>query len=520
MQGITFWRTACSGRGGRFSLLQPRRGVLASHATDRAPGRGVLVRNAAWWLAAAASCLVLSVLALPVAVWAPSAAATTSAVVGVLGLALLQLHLLRFHMLGRPVDLFAGLVLGTNAAAYLLSAAYALGTGVVALRLEAVIVLQLVIRAPTYLILGVALFRSTANVPPARRRGMAIAAVVGSMFGLLATAALVFWLAPNMPAALDPEMGERLISGLPAYNLLGMQATWLLAINGVVTALLVVIVYRLSLLATQLADAWISALPVGFYLLGISQAHSLLFPAGVPGYASISGLLALIAYLVLLLRLLNRLPQEVAAAASAGERMRLARELHDGLAQDLSLLNLRISQAVRLHPDAGGALSRNLHASHRLAQSALLEARHAITSLRSGCVTWNEFVARVQTFCEETAENHAVDISVRAREEDLVVPAEIEMDVLRMLNETISNAVRHGQAARIEVQVEGHARPPQLVLTVHDDGRGFTAGACVSNDQIGMRSLSERLAQRAGSLAVESGCSGTIVRAVLPLTPH
>ncbi len=184
------------------------------------------------------------------------------------------------------------------------------------------------------------------------------------------------------------------------------------------------------------------------------------------------------------------------------------------------MLNLRISQAVRLHPDAGGALSRNLHASHRLAQSALLEARHAITSLRSGCVTWNEFVARVQTFCEETAENHAVDISVRARGEDLVVPAEIEMDVLRMLNETISNAVRHGQAARIEVQVEGHARPPRLVLTVHDDGRGFTAGACVSNDQIGMRSLSERLAQRAGSLAVESGCSGTIVRAVLPLTPH
>jgi signal transduction histidine kinase len=168
------------------------------------------------------------------------------------------------------------------------------------------------------------------------------------------------------------------------------------------------------------------------------------------------------------------------------------------------------------------SLGRHLSASQRLAQSALVEARQAITSLRTNTIGWDEFVEGLETFCEETAQNLDLHIDIHPLRHHPGLPttvhAQLQTDVLRLLNETFSNAVRHGHATRIDVELRVLPATDRLIIRIRDDGRGFVRPVATLDDEgIGLRSMAERLERRAGSLSVESGGTGTVIRAELPL---
>jgi signal transduction histidine kinase len=495
-------------------------GRLGSSATwlARRLDRLVLVRASLWWLAVAASAATLRLLVMPVAVLEPAYAGAMSIVAGVVGVALLQLGLLRFYALGRPLDLLVGVGFGTTAVGNLLSAALEPGTVVGVPRLETAIVLVLATRALAYMIFGLAVYWSTTVVPTAGRRRTAGFVASGALLSLVAVTGVVLWVGQSLPAALTPHVGASLPTGAPADDLLDAEASWLLVPNLALTVLLVVVTHRLTLLARELGDAWLGALGWGFGLLGLSQVLGLLFPSGVPGYVSISDVFRLLAYLALLFCLINRVTEDLAERASIDERLRLSRELHDGLAQQLSLLNLRLSEALRVCAQpATGPLGRNLHTSQRLAQSALLEARQAITSLRTGSISWDEFVESLDAFCDETSRNQAVDVRLSMRGVLPAIDAELQVEVMRMFNETISNAVRHGEATRIDVEVDVQSQHRQLLLSLRDNGRGFAPDGRLVDNGVGLRSLAERLERRSGALRLESGASGTVIQAELPL---
>jgi len=111
-----------------------------------------------------------------------------------------------------------------------------------------------------------------------------------------------------------------------------------------------------------------------------------------------------------------------------------------------------------------------------------------------------------------------MDIHLRVEGTLAAVDADLHTEVLRILNEAISNAVRHGEATRIEVWLAVEARPARLVLRVQDDGHGFEARKRPFGTGVGLRSLVERLERRRGELTVQSRPDdGTVVQVQIPL---
>jgi signal transduction histidine kinase len=491
---------------------------VASWATAWLDG-GALARLAGWTLIAVVLMAIAAAPVVPVAISDPPLAAAVAAVSSVVGLALLQLEVLRFRALGRPLDLLVGVGFGVLAVEDALVDVVVPGTGLGLARVETLTVLALVARGLAYVLFGLAVPQAGRVLAPSRRPRTAAVGVATGLLSLAMAGAVVFWHGPNLPAALEPEARAGLEVGRAVPTLLDGQAGWLLAANGALAVLLVVATYGLLVLARRLADAYLERLALGLGLLALSQVYGLLFPPGLPGYLGVADLFRLAAYLSLLFGLVSQVTGDVAERAAAEERLRLSRELHDGLAQDLSVLNLRLSEALLACPDAAAtSLGRHLQAGRRLARTALLEARQAITALRADSIGWQDFVEALEVFCDEASQNQGVDIRLRVQGMLAVVDADLQVEVLRILNETISNAVRHGAATRIEVGMLVGARPARLVLTVQDNGHGFVPGRCPLSTGVGLRSLAERLERRGGVWKVQSRpADGTLVQVELPI---
>ncbi len=200
------------------------------------------------------------------------------------------------------------------------------------------------------------------------------------------------------------------------------------------------------------------------------------------------------------------------------ERNRVAREVHDTLAQDFVSVSLQlelVSQMVRANrmPEA----TAQLQATRTLVKKGLEAARQSIWDLRAN-VAENSLPVRVRQVVEAFAQRHpetrvTVGGAYRAVEE------RIEGQVLRVLQESLSNVDRH--AAATEVAVDLRYGPDKLALTVRDNGCGFTAAEARERDgHYGLRGMEERAAELGGSLRVGTDPGkGTTVLLEVPLRP-
>jgi signal transduction histidine kinase len=97
---------------------------------------------------------------------------------------------------------------------------------------------------------------------------------------------------------------------------------------------------------------------------------------------------------------------------------------------------------------------------------------------------------------------------------DVRLPAEIETTLYRVVQEALTNVVKHAGAQHVSVVLS--ARPGSVVATIDDDGQGFDLGN-VREDALGLLGMRERLALVHGTLAVESSAAGTTIAAEVPL---
>ncbi len=186
------------------------------------------------------------------------------------------------------------------------------------------------------------------------------------------------------------------------------------------------------------------------------------------------------------------------ATAVAEERRRLARDLHDGLAQELAFVAAELRS---------GPQSDRQYLLVSAAERALDESRRAIDSLASDSEA--SLSALLQRTCDAMSERHDVAISL-VGDIDPVVSADTREQLVRIVREAVVNACRHGNARHVTMSMTLNHGIASVV--VRDDGRGFDTSAGVPSSRFGLQSMHERAESIGAELVVASVVgSGTSV---------
>ena len=203
------------------------------------------------------------------------------------------------------------------------------------------------------------------------------------------------------------------------------------------------------------------------------------------------------------------------------ERNRLALELHDVVSQKLFSLNLSADSAATLwQRDPPGARAQ-LDRVRELARESLAELRSLILGLRPADLVHDGLEGALRKEVEMLDRVHAVEVELRADcterpTGDQDGGGEREIEVLRIAQEALHNAVRHAAARRVTVRLDG--RGPKLWLEVTDDGTGFDpADPELRSQHLGLTSMEERARELGGTLELSSAPGeGTTVRLEVP----
>jgi signal transduction histidine kinase len=199
------------------------------------------------------------------------------------------------------------------------------------------------------------------------------------------------------------------------------------------------------------------------------------------------------------------------------ERRRLAREIHDGVAQRLSILSM---EARLLDRDLAGtgdaARARCADLANEIA--ALGNELHRVSyELHPARLEQLGLEAAIRTFCAQIAQTHPVDISLQVGDVPPTLDPEIALCIYRVTQEALNNVVQHSGAAAVKVALGVVAG--ELRLRVEDDGDGFNPTEAVTTDSLGLTSMRERVRLIGGTLLIDAGPgAGTAIEARVVVT--
>jgi signal transduction histidine kinase/ligand-binding sensor domain-containing protein len=200
------------------------------------------------------------------------------------------------------------------------------------------------------------------------------------------------------------------------------------------------------------------------------------------------------------------------------ERARLAREIHDTLAQGFVGISSQLDAVAQSMPEGDSTAHVYLELARRMARHSLTEARRSVMDLRSSALEDQDLAAAIEAGTKQLTAGSGVEVSVEVTGPVKELPPEMEQHLLRIAQEAVTNALKHAQASRIWVKM--HLEAKRLFLRIVDNGRGFDQqGAFASRGGhfglIGMRERAERLG---GELRlVSQPGEGTQVEITVPL---
>jgi signal transduction histidine kinase len=190
--------------------------------------------------------------------------------------------------------------------------------------------------------------------------------------------------------------------------------------------------------------------------------------------------------------------------AVLAERTRIAREIHDTLAQDIVGISVQLELVSRLLGTSLDAARTQLDATRNLVKSSLEEARSSIWNLRSATTGADDLPARVNRAVKQAAANTTAKLRFQVRGTYRAAPSAVEDQLLRVSQEAVNNAVHHSGASAIDVTLGYDTRSVQL--SVDDDGRGFIhdARSFVDGGHFGLQGMQERAAEIGGVLRIDT----------------
>lgn len=205
------------------------------------------------------------------------------------------------------------------------------------------------------------------------------------------------------------------------------------------------------------------------------------------------------------------------AAIVEEERSRMARDLHDGVAQTLYFLALKADMAARQIGQEPDQVTADLKEIGRQIRHVIRDLRRTIFALRP--LDWSKegFLPALRRFVKDFAEQVGWQVSFDAGADQPAIPSRLEPTVFRLVQESLNNVAKHAGAGRVWIEMRQAGAPAQLILTVGDDGQGFDPGASNSNG-LGLSQMQQRVKGVGGTFNLESQPGqGTIITVQLPL---
>ncbi len=195
-----------------------------------------------------------------------------------------------------------------------------------------------------------------------------------------------------------------------------------------------------------------------------------------------------------------RLAEESAVLARADERTRLAREIHDTLAQGLTAIALQIETAIRSVGRDPKRVRERLEKALDTARESLDEARRSVTDLRAGALAGKPLAQALASLVREFTSESGIRVSFETRGQcALTLPVEAEL--YRIAEQALANVQQHARAKSVRVSLTCTSRKTTLIIG--DDGVGFNTRR-VPSDRHGIEGMRERARIAGGSLRITS----------------
>jgi signal transduction histidine kinase len=208
--------------------------------------------------------------------------------------------------------------------------------------------------------------------------------------------------------------------------------------------------------------------------------------------------------------------------AIAEERNRIAREMHDGLVQNLAALLLKVQRSQKLIDADPVTAKRELSRVETTLQQDTRELRRLILALRPRDLEELGFPSALHRLIHEFEAEIGITIHLSGVEDDPCLSWELEFVLFRVVQESLRNVQKHAQAKNVWIDLFSPS-PSTASLTIRDDGRGFDSAGVMadyqSREHLGLLHMRERVEALGGTLAVETvPTSGTRVAVTLPIT--
>jgi signal transduction histidine kinase len=249
-------------------------------------------------------------------------------------------------------------------------------------------------------------------------------------------------------------------------------------------------------------DSWMClSVTLGLF----AELHLLLTPVVSSDQVLLGDFLRLVAYGVLLVGVWRAIADAEFGRAVADERARVAREIHDGLAQYLFAITTQVSML-----ESGGSLEQVLPRLKRASVAAQQEARFAVLALSSAGGS-ARFDSALRRYVDVLTADGELDVELDVDRGVRLAPDE-QIEVFRIVQEGLGNARRHAGARHVEVAIS--QRAGRRVVSVRDDGIGFDEATATSGQ--GLENMRQRAEAIEGRLSLRSAPGrGTAIEVVL-----
>ncbi len=188
-------------------------------------------------------------------------------------------------------------------------------------------------------------------------------------------------------------------------------------------------------------------------------------------------LLGVMAWVVVLGRRLREqmfvIRQKLRHSAVLEERNRIARELHDTLEQELAGITMQLDLAADCFQPAPRVAQQALETARNMSRHSMVEARRSVWDLRCQLLEDGDLVSALAQIVDPLVLREHAKVDIKIQGSPVRLPGQLEMNLLRIGQEAVANAVKHGRAR--QVYIELLYAPKSVCLTVIDDGRGFAS---------------------------------------------